>query len=712
MGNELAALNTDLVCPACRAPLTVQTAHAVCTGCGARFPIRGGIPDFRRRDTYWCNVDREKMRTLNALATANGDWMGSAERMIPRYVDHFRGFERADSQFLWPGEANARVLDAGSMWGGLTLPVAQYHRDVFAVDQTLETLEFLTIRARQMGFDNIHPVASPLHRLPFPDGFFDIAVLNGVLEWVGVDEDVVLETQWRKNWMGLRLDGNRQYARSPEQMQRDVLVEMRRILKPGGHLVLAIENRIGYIYLAGWPDDHMNLPFICFLPRPLARLVTRLTLGCDYRTYVYTIAGYRRLLRSAGFDRATFFGAFNHYIDPTHIVPLDRIRHLKKDILTAAPRPFSWLLRVIPKVALKHVTPSVLAIAPAATGASGLPRIQRLFSEAGIIFGACPAFRAVKCVSRPGSDTAVNFMVFTDDGGVPAYFCKISRRRAAPDILTDEAGNLTAVQRLLTGSPLLAQVPDLVYFGTIDGVTMLVTRFVHVTTAGFDFNNRLSPATLRHIDDPMRRAIDFLCAFQRATRTRVVDAREHLLARIAKQRGLLVSAGGLDGDIAAAIDALSTDVDALKDAVLPLCGVHGDYDFFYNVMFQSKTVRVFDFEHFEPEGLPFTDPVMLVFTPLLVSRDHLRGKRRLPALLADRHVATHVRRWLDNYAAASGIPPALMRIAPALAALHQKTKPYPHYRNPETIPIFRHEAFLPLLQLRLDPVDTPLERQA
>ena len=88
-----------------------------------------------------------------------------------------------------------------------------------------------------MGVDNIFPVASPIKSLPFSDNFFDLVILNGVLEWVALDEDTILE----QHWDGKRA-GKTSYRKTPEEMQIEVLKELRRVLKPDGFLYIAIKQ--------------------------------------------------------------------------------------------------------------------------------------------------------------------------------------------------------------------------------------------------------------------------------------------------------------------------------------------------------------------------------------------------------------------------------------------------------------------------------------
>jgi len=43
-----------------------------------------------------------------------------------------------------------------------------------------------------------------------------------------------------------------------------------------------------------------------------------------------------------------------------------------------------------------------------------------------------------------------------------------------------------------------------------------------------------------------------------------------------------------------------------------------------------------------------------------------------------------------------------LRLAPAIAALEQKTKNYPESRNPESFPIYNQKAFKEMLALRIN----------
>ncbi len=688
----------DLRCPDCRGVLTPGQSALSCPACRREFPVNGGIADFRDYDGYWCNVSREKMRALNARAETSGDWLAAARELIPEYTGAIEPFDRADARFLWPFDSNSRILDAGSMWGALTLPVARQCRQVYALDKTLETLAFLRIRAGQEGFENVRFAAATLDRLPFADGFFDMVILNGVLEWVACEEDVVLE----EHWEGRRRLARR-HQRDPRRMQVAVLKEIRRVLRPGGRLYLAIENRFGYQYLAGAPDDHVNIKYVPFLPRFIANAITKWKRGSEYRTYTYGLPGYRRLLRDAGFTDTEFYGAFPHYFRPSEIIPEAMIKDWKDKVLPVrsplAPAIYKAAARLFPAGWLKQVAPSYIMLAGNGTDAHEA-RIIRILREAGVVTGPeAQGMRAVMAASRPGSHHTANFLIYEPDSTEPSYFCKLCRHEGHTEIVSDEARNLRKVNRLLESTGLSDGIPQLLYAGTTDGVTLLVTNFLKGQPAPFYPRGRLTKRNLAKLDRSVRAAIGFLTGFQRETRAAEVAGVPHLFAGVSRQEEILAGQDKLTRDIEAGIEGLLSDIQAAGDFPLPLAAVQGDYDFYTNILFDKDTVRVVDFEHFEREGPPFTDLATLIYHPIILSYNHTRTGLSLAEFMAAKGLERYIDGWYELYAELSGIPLAVVRLAGRLAALAQQTRDYPPYRDPDTYPMYPAPIFKEMMTL-------------
>src|SRR5207249_4415285 len=109
--------------------------------------------------------------------------------------------------------------------------------------------------------------------------------------------------------------------------QLEFLRACKAMLKPDGSLVIGIENRVGLNSMVGFPD-HSGYPFTSLLPRFVAGAVVRLadfllrpssttkrspvTRG-RYLTWTYTIPGYLKLLRAAGFRHVEAYWCYPSY---------------------------------------------------------------------------------------------------------------------------------------------------------------------------------------------------------------------------------------------------------------------------------------------------------------------------------------------------------------------------------------------------------------
>src|SRR5438105_305008 len=119
-----AALQIDAYrCPACGGAVAHAGDALACDGCARRWEIRRGIPIFMERLGYWGNVDRDAMSTMTAHAEREG-WREAIRAHLPEAVwGHVDEPGRTDGIFFLPIARDVTVLDAGCMWGGLTVPL-------------------------------------------------------------------------------------------------------------------------------------------------------------------------------------------------------------------------------------------------------------------------------------------------------------------------------------------------------------------------------------------------------------------------------------------------------------------------------------------------------------------------------------------------------------------------------------------------------------
>lgn len=302
-----------LACPLCRQELRTSGNGIRCRSCGAQWPVLNAVPRFAETDFYWGEVPAETMAEVNRLAGETG-WLEACRRLIepthPWVYRYIVDESRAHWQFLLPLSSESDVLDIGAGWGTLSFALAPAVRSVTSLELVEPRVEFLRLRREQTGLRNVHVVQGQAANLPCAEAAFDTVIVNGVLEWLGLSDT----------------------DRDPHKAQLRFLERVCRCLRPGGTLYLAIENRFGFQYLRGAPD-HSGLRFTSLLPRWLASLACSMSgkrrnghpAGSlrAYRTYTYSYWGYKRLLRSAGFDHTQFWALLPSYQCPEFAATLD-----------------------------------------------------------------------------------------------------------------------------------------------------------------------------------------------------------------------------------------------------------------------------------------------------------------------------------------------------------------------------------------------------
>jgi SAM-dependent methyltransferase len=306
----------------------------VCSVCGTGFPILEGIPSFSDRSLYWGEIGLEEMRRTNETGVQAG-WQAAIDQVVAplmrdKSTTYFVDDGRADWRLLLPSSIQWRAIDFGAGWGPLTFALAQCCREVVALEGIWERARFIEMRRMQSNISNINVVHADAYRPPFGENTFDLAVVNGLLEWIAL---------WN-------LDG------SPRDVQKSFLGKIHRILKPGGWLYLGIENRVGEEAFRG-DLDHSGLPYTMLMPRAFADWYVRRRQReyrtphrQGYRTYTYSYWGFLRLLRDAGFSSVDAYWPWPSYNNPKHLIPLHNTRAVRF-YLSSDYRAQSWRGRLL-----------------------------------------------------------------------------------------------------------------------------------------------------------------------------------------------------------------------------------------------------------------------------------------------------------------------------------------------------------------------------
>ena len=194
---------------------------------------------------------------------------------------------------------DAVVLEIGAGCGAITRYLGEHCGWVDALEPVLSRAR--AARARVRDLDNVEVFVGSLGDLP-ADQDYDVVVVVGVLEYVG--------------------EGSADLG--PQQA---FLGQIEGVLRPGGSLLLAIENRLGVKYLAGAGEDHTGRVYDSLEGYPA---------GTIARTFSRSeLTG---LLESAGLA-PSFYCAFPDYKLP---------RAVLSDALFASVPPLAWRIPQFP----------------------------------------------------------------------------------------------------------------------------------------------------------------------------------------------------------------------------------------------------------------------------------------------------------------------------------------------------------------------------
>lgn len=300
-------------CPVCKGTLKEADGALSCASCGARWPVSDGIPCFLTTGElpeYQLSADMAGLvRQARALGwrLALEEHLGQAGKRRAYAQEYVSSEARADFRFLMQLPEQPTVLDIGSGWGNIAVAFARQARQVFAIDTTLPSLQFVQERAAQEGLTNVLPAVGDAVTLPLLDGCCDAVLMVGVLEWVA----------WGRIGM------------LPEQAQQAALNEAYRVLKPGGQLYIGIENRYSIKSFLGFREPHTSLRFISLLPRSLAQWYSHAARRRPFREYTYSEAELTRRLRDAGFVRVERYYPLPSYQNFRYIAPFDDLNLLR-----------------------------------------------------------------------------------------------------------------------------------------------------------------------------------------------------------------------------------------------------------------------------------------------------------------------------------------------------------------------------------------------
>lgn len=133
----------------------------------------------------------------------------------------------------YPFKENSEILEIGAGMGAITGVLCKKGKQVTSVELSKQRAS--AIAARHKNFDNLEIIVGNLNEIKF-DKKFDYITLIGVLEYANI-------------------------FTNSENPFNDFIDNIKKLLKPDGKLLIAIENKFGMKYFAGAVEDHTSIKY-------------------------------------------------------------------------------------------------------------------------------------------------------------------------------------------------------------------------------------------------------------------------------------------------------------------------------------------------------------------------------------------------------------------------------------------------------------------
>jgi 2-polyprenyl-3-methyl-5-hydroxy-6-metoxy-1,4-benzoquinol methylase len=317
----------------------------------------------QNQEGYWSNLSKQQNAELMSLLGTRST-RECIEATQPRFMEIIFSEKRAVGLELLQLKGTETAVDLGCMWGAITIPLAKQVAHVLGVDQTIESLKFSEARAEEEKLNNVNFLCGNLRDIVLPKETFDVAVVNGVMEWIPELEPIVVNDYW----YGAK---QRSANGNPGEMQMAFLKNIHNGLKPGGRLMLAIENRYDYKMFCGIKDPHTGTYFTTIVPRWLANVISKVSKKREYRPWIYSFRGLEHFLKEAGFKSVKLHACWPDYRLPDHINPYgEKNEHFqpvsprkkgKMSFKHVIANRIEWFM--FKKFNLQFFAPSIIAIA-------------------------------------------------------------------------------------------------------------------------------------------------------------------------------------------------------------------------------------------------------------------------------------------------------------------------------------------------------------
>jgi len=620
-------------CPSCgNTALLYGKTTVKCRECSSLYEYQEGIYLLKKNEAkfYW-GVEQVKMEKMLDSAREVG-WENAMHGFISSLSEKdakliwARTFDprRSALQGLINLKKSDKVLEIGPGWGAIALHIAPNCRQYVAMDQIRVHLEWIRETMQHFDQDNVDLVCSGNDNfLPFMDNYFDKVIMNGVLEWVA------------SNTPG-----------DPRQVQQRFLRQIAGILKPDGQLYVGIENRINWKYFLGVPEGHLGMKYGALLPRFATRFYLKKRRDQAFREYTYTVWGYKKLLRQAGFNFKRFYSTLPMYSNIRRIYPIKMSRksYLKK-ILPWQKFESNELFARFPTILFSHCL--------------GFTSAKNEFSEQSLVENILCRVTQQLGIGKPVlhnalckiSNTGKSTLLFEYEN--KKYWLSIGLNRFARASIVQNKKAGAFLKAHLSEEKHRAYLPKVLLQGKVENYPYLVEEYREGAMADTILKNNL------HFENFNQEVLEFLdvlagnaksVCLEGEIYTRLVAAPLSNLRKWFSEDEFKQFAGWFE-------NTQEWLEENLYGEFVPLTPRHGDLVPTNCIIQDGQLSAIIDWELFEPEALPLSDFIIFTgnaFRPRV--REELRAQEIDPDTVAfhgypEMFLEGQFRKWTERFMA-------------------------------------------------------------
>ncbi len=328
----------EFICPKCKGNLILKQNVLYCCNCKNQFQFRNNLYFFSPHDKYMGEIKTENLICLNKLLYQDN---------VTEYYKHFSEKDKHILDFLSDKQRcfgfnllninnSDIILDIGSGFGFIALNLAKNCKEIHALEWIVEKAEFAALLSNKFNINNFISVVCNVNFLPYADNSFNKIIMNGFLEWVPLSDESL----------------------NPKLTQINCLKKCHQLLKNKGQLYIGIENRYWFKYFLGHHDPHeKKLRYVTVIPRLFAKQISLFKRNKPYRTYIYSLKGYKKILKCAGFRNVSSYAAIPHYNFPKEIIKTDDFQYqfIKRVLKSTSRNALNILKYIVVKIGLSNI---------------------------------------------------------------------------------------------------------------------------------------------------------------------------------------------------------------------------------------------------------------------------------------------------------------------------------------------------------------------